>query len=171
MAFLRNTWYVAMWSEQLAIGDVVSRTICDEPVAIFRKGDGGIAAIADQCSHRFAPLSKGNLCDDSTKLECAYHGLQFDETGHCVHNPHGSGRIPQTLHVRAFPVVERHSIVWIWMGERAANPDLIPDFSHLDDGAPGIVSKRDMMVIDVDYRLMVDNLLDLSELPSRRTAR
>ncbi|MEO6570654.1 MAG: aromatic ring-hydroxylating dioxygenase subunit alpha, partial [Ilumatobacteraceae bacterium] len=40
----------------------------------------------------------------------------------------------------------------------------IPDFSHLDDDAPGIVSKRDWMIIDVDYRLMADNLLDLSHV-------
>ena len=50
------------------------------------------------------------------------------------------------------------------MGDEPADAELIPDFSHLDEGAPGIVSKRDWMIIDVDYRLMADNLLDLSHV-------
>jgi phenylpropionate dioxygenase-like ring-hydroxylating dioxygenase large terminal subunit len=162
MSFLKNTWYVAMWNIDLAEGAIVSRTIIGEPLAFFRQPDGLIAAIADQCAHRFAPLSQGKICDDGKALECAYHGLQYNAEGECVHNPHGTGRIPSSLHIRSFPVVVKHSIVWIWMGDRAADESAIPDFSHLDDDAPGIVSKRDMMVMDVDYRLMVDNLLDLS---------
>ena len=31
-----------------------------------------------------------------------------------------------------------------------------------DAGAPGVLSKRDSMVMDVDYQLVIDNLLDLS---------
>ncbi len=162
MTFLRNTWYVAMWGQDLDIGQIEQREICNELIAVFRKSDGTVAAIADQCSHRFAPLSRGTVCGDH--VECPYHGLQFADDGQCVVNPHGSGRITPQLHVRTYPVVERHTLLWIWMGEQPADPDLIPDFSHLDDGAPGIVSKRDWMTIDVDYRLMADNLLDLSHV-------
>ncbi len=162
MTFLRNTWYVAMWAEDLEPGQLTSRTICDEPIAVFRKSDGTPAAIADQCAHRFAPLSKGKVCGD--KVECAYHGLQFNENGQCVTNPHGTGRIPVALHIRAYPVVEKHTMLWIWMGDAPSDPESIPDFSHLDEDAPGVVSKRDWMDIDVDYRLMADNLLDLSHV-------
>ncbi len=162
MAFLRNTWYVAMWGHDLDIGQIEQRMICSEPIAIYRKSDGNVAAIADQCSHRFAPLSRGTVCGDH--VQCPYHGLQFADDGHCVVNPHGSGRITPQLHIRSYPVVERHTLLWVWMGEQPADPELIPDFSHLDEGAPGIVSKRDWMIIDVDYRLMADNLLDLSHV-------
>jgi vanillate O-demethylase monooxygenase subunit len=160
MTFLRNTWYVAMWAHDLELGSVVPRTILDEPVALFRRHDGTVAAIEDQCSHRFAPLSRGRVCGEH--LQCPYHGLEFDADGRCVVNPHGSGRITPQLHVRSYPVVERHTLLWIWMGDQPADSDLIPDFSHLDEDAPGIVSKRDWMILDVDYRLMADNLLDLS---------
>jgi vanillate O-demethylase monooxygenase subunit len=41
---------------------------------------------------------------------------------------HGDGTIPKAAHVKAYPVVERHLAVWIWMGDPvSANPDLIPD--------------------------------------------
>jgi phenylpropionate dioxygenase-like ring-hydroxylating dioxygenase large terminal subunit len=160
--FLRSAWYVAMWGDDLELGQVVPRTICGEPIALFRQHDGTVAAITDQCAHRFAPLSAGKVCGD--KLECPYHGLQFDATGQCVVNPHGSGRITPALHLRSYPVVERHTLLWVWMGDDEADADLIPDFSHLDEDAPGIFSHRDWMVIDVDYRLMADNLLDLSHV-------
>ncbi len=160
MAFLRNTWYVAMWAGELELGSVQSRTILGEPIALFRQHDGSVAAITDQCSHRFAPLSQGTVC--GTHLRCPYHGLEFDAGGQCVVNPHGSGRIAPALHLAAYPVVERHTLLWVWMGDQPADADLIPDFSHLDEGASGVVSKRDSMILDVDYRLMSDNLLDLS---------
>lgn len=129
---------------------------------LFRRLDGEAAAIADQCAHRFAPLSRGKLCGEH--VECPYHGLRYDHAGTCVENPHGSGRIPSALHITSYPVVERHTLAWIWIGDDYADPDLIPDFSHLDEGAPGVVSKRDWMELDVDYRLMSDNLLDLSHV-------
>lgn len=162
MTFLRNTWYVAMWGTDLDIGQVVQRTILDEPIAIYRKSDGTVAAITDQCAHRFAPLSQGTVCGD--RIQCPYHGLQYGPDGSCEHNPHGSGRITPQLRLRSYPVVERHTLLWIWMGDQEPTPDTIPDFSHLDEDAPGIVSKRDWMIIDVDYRLMADNLLDLSHV-------
>jgi phenylpropionate dioxygenase-like ring-hydroxylating dioxygenase large terminal subunit len=162
MTFLRNTWYVAMWATDLEIGQVVQRTILGEPIAIYRKSDGTVAAITDQCAHRFAPLSQGTVCGD--RLQCPYHGLQYGPDGACELNPHGSGRITPQLHLRAYPLVERHTLLWIWMGDAEPTPDTIPDFSHLDEDAPGIVSKRDWMIIDVDYRLMADNLLDLSHV-------
>ena len=104
----------------------------------------------------------GQLCDGAASVECPYHGLRFGIDGACVLNPHGSGRIPATLAVRSYPVVERHTMVWIWMGTDEADLDLIPDFSYLDPGTPGVLSKRDWLEMDVDYQLVIDNLLDLS---------
>ena len=162
MEYLRNAWYVAAWAETLEPGQAISRTICDEPVAIYRRHDGAVAGLADQCPHRFAPLSMGQVCEGSNNLECPYHGLQFDETGDCVVNPHGTGRIPAALKVRSYPVVESHTLLWVWMGYDEPDVSLIPDFSYLDPGAPGTASKRDWITLEADYRLVVDNLMDLS---------
>ena len=35
-------------------------------------------------------------------IECPYHGLRFDRTGQCVHNPHGDGRIPSAARVTRY---------------------------------------------------------------------
>ena len=123
MEFLRNTWYVAMWSQDLKAGELVGRTYLNEPVVMFRDPDGRVNAMEDVCPHRLAPLSMGKLVCEGKHIRCAYHGLEFDGSGQCVVNPHASGRIPKNSSVRSYPVVEKHSLIWIWMGDE--QPDAI----------------------------------------------
>jgi phenylpropionate dioxygenase-like ring-hydroxylating dioxygenase large terminal subunit len=159
--FLRNTWYAALWSVELAEGALFSRTILGEPLVFFRRSDGTVAAIADRCPHRFAPLSRGKLLED--RIRCGYHGLEVDGTGRCVYNPHGNHHIPPAAAVESYRVVERHSVLWIWMGEREPDFDAIPPFFEYDDAVPPLyVGRRDYLMIEANYELIVDNLLDLS---------
>ena len=160
MDFVRNAWYVVMWSQDLKAGELVGRTLLNEPVVIFRDPEGKVNAMEDVCPHRLAPLSMGKLVADGRHIRCAYHGLEFNGAGKCAHNPHASGRIPKNSDVRPYTVVEKHSLVWIWMGERAADPSIIPYFPLLDGGHQ--VSKRDWMKMEANYQLIVDNLLDVS---------
>ena len=124
--FLRNTWYVAMWSQDLKPGELQQRLILDEAIVLFRNASGQVAALLDRCPHRFVPLSLGKVCEGNS-VQCPYHGLAFDATGVCVRNPNADGRIPPALRVRRFPVVERHGAIWVWMGDPAkADRALIP---------------------------------------------
>ena len=59
MSYLRNTWYVAGWDEELGGDKLLSRRILDEPLVHFRDGRGVPQALTDRCPHRFAPLSLG----------------------------------------------------------------------------------------------------------------
>ncbi len=164
MAFLRNTWYVATWAQELERGKLLARRFLNEPIVLFRKRDNSIAALEDVCPHRYAPLSMGKIVDGD-RVQCAYHGLEFDGSGHCVHNPHGAGRIPAAARTRSYPACEKHSLIWIWMGDAgAADPATIPDFSFLDPDSGRSVSKRDWLLMDAGYELIVDNLLDLSHV-------
>jgi phenylpropionate dioxygenase-like ring-hydroxylating dioxygenase large terminal subunit len=162
--YVRETWYVAFWSADIAPGALYARTLLDTPLVFFRTATGDVAALDDTCPHRFAPLSKGSIAGDGT-IECGYHGLRFNGAGACVHNPHGNHNIPEAARVRSYPVIERHSIAWIWMGSGAAKPDAIPDYGIFDAADPVHVSKRDRMVIHAGYHLITDNLLDLSHVP------
>ncbi|NNM72815.1 aromatic ring-hydroxylating dioxygenase subunit alpha [Enterovirga aerilata] len=161
MSFLRNTWYVALWSQDLEAGKLVSRTFLNEPIVMFRREDGSPAAIADACAHRFAPLSMGKIVHGD-RVRCPYHALEFDGSGACVHNPHGNGRIPPAMKVRSYPLHEKHSLIWIWMGDKEADPALIPDFRLLDPDSGRLVSKRDWILMEASWELITDNLLDLS---------
>ena len=157
--FLRNCWYVAAWDHELEDG-FLARTILDEPVVLFRGADGAPRALEDRCCHRSMPLSRGRLLEDS--VQCGYHGLEFAFDGRCVKVP-GQSTIPPGARVRAWPVVERWRWVWIWMGDPdAADPGLIPDYHWNDD--PEWTSYGDVYHVAGDYRLMNDNLLDLSHI-------
>lgn len=159
--FVRNVWYAAMWSTDLAVGALVPRTIVEEPLVFFRRVDGAAVAIGDLCPHRFAPLHRGALLPGD-RVRCGYHGLEFDATGRCAHNPHGAGKIPAGAAVFAYPVIERHAIVWVWMGDRTPDPERIPDFSILDGVPDALVGRRLTLTFEANYQLIADNLLDLS---------
>ncbi len=159
-AFLKNTWYVAAWSHEIAADGMVARTIIGVPLLFWRDAGGTVVALDDRCCHRAAPLSKGRREGDN--IRCMYHGLLFDKSGKCVEIP-SQEFIPPAAKVRAYPVVERFKWVWIWMGEPdKADPSLIPDTHYLDDagwrGTPGY------MHYAANYLLITDNLLDFSHL-------
>jgi phenylpropionate dioxygenase-like ring-hydroxylating dioxygenase large terminal subunit len=159
--FVRNTWYVAAWSHEVAPEGLFSRVITGIPVVMYRKEDGSVIALEDRCCHRGAPLSVGRREGDC--IRCMYHGLKFDSAGACVEAP-AQQRIPPRAKVRSFPVVERHRWIWIWMGDPdLANPDAIPDTHWLDD--PEWRSLPGYIHYDVNYLLICDNLLDFSHLP------
>lgn len=156
--YLLNTWYQAGFSAELTASDRLARTICEIPLVIVRGADGALTALFDRCPHRFAPLSAGRLEDG--KIICGYHGLGFGADGKCVHNPHGP--IVSALAVRAFPVVERHTIVWVWLGDPdRADPALIPDLSYIDE-TPPLARIAGYLPTTTNYQLLSDNILDLS---------
>lgn len=161
--FLRNSWYVAMFSSHLVDGQLMHRTILNEPILFYRKEDGGVAAIADRCSHRLVPLSMGKLLPGD-RVQCIYHGLEYGADGRCVKNPHGSGKVSNASHVRSFPVEERHSLIWIWMGDKPSEPDKIPDYSCLDNREELHVTRPGYLRVEAHYELVIDNLLDLSHI-------
>ena len=161
MEYLRNAWYVAAWSEELTSGRLLARTLLDEPLVLFRTLDGVAAALFDRCPHRFAPLSRGRLKGDV--IECGYHGLCFDRTGACAHNPHNPGHVPPRARVQSRPLLERQGIVWIWMGDaNKVDAAMVPDFPLLSDDARDWHTVRGYLLSPANYQLSIDNLLDLT---------
>lgn len=157
MSFVRNQWYVAAYSAEVG-QELLGRTICAEPVVLYRTSDGRVAALADRCVHRRFPLSDSNLVGD--EIVCRYHGFTYGPDGRCTAVP-GQRRIPRTARVAAYPVAEQDSFVWIWIGEPdRANQALIPRAPWLAD--PGYATVCGMEPLAARYSLLVDNLLDLS---------
>jgi phenylpropionate dioxygenase-like ring-hydroxylating dioxygenase large terminal subunit len=162
--FLRNAWYVAGWASELTPGALLARTLLGEPIVIGRDESGQPFALTDRCPHAFAPMSAGRVLPGN-RLQCPYHGLEFDLSGACVRNPHGNGNIPPSALLQKFPVVEKHTILWCWMGDRPADEGRIPDFSCLDGVDEKYRAAEDLLIIDASSELIVNNLLDLSHSP------
>lgn len=158
MTFLKQVWYASAWGDDIEPGAPLARTIAGEPLLFWRTRGGQLHALLDRCPHRHAPLSLGQI--DEEGVRCGYHGLKFDGCGACIDNPHGA--IVSALAVRSYPVVERHKLVWLWMGTAdAADPAEIPDLSFVDRTLPTAFSKG-YLPTAADHRLLQDNILDLS---------
>lgn len=159
--YLMNVWYAAALSSEVGPEALFHRKILDVSVMIYRKQDGTPIAMHDRCPHRFAPLHLGKRHGD--EVSCPYHALRFDCSGACTHNPHGTGHIPKAAVVRTFPLIEKYGFLWIWMGDEAPDPALLPDYGELDNGHPNAVGYT-YMHMPVNYELIIDNVMDLSHI-------
>jgi phenylpropionate dioxygenase-like ring-hydroxylating dioxygenase large terminal subunit len=158
--FLRNCWYVAIFSHELG-RSLHPFKLLGEKVVLYRRADGTPVALEDACPHRKLPLSMGRLKGD--EVECGYHGLTFDCTGTCTRVP-GAEKVPHVAKVRAYPLVERYGMIWIWMGEASlADPSKVFAVEHWDNPQWGR-TKGDSMQAACDYRYVTDNLLDPSHV-------
>lgn len=156
--FIRNAWYIVAWSQDVT-DRPVSITVLNDPLVVFRGADGSVGILYDVCPHRAVPLSLGTVSNGN--IVCPYHGIELDIAGICRKNPHVPGP-PERLRGRAFPAVERHGMIWVWPGEAAlADPGLIPDYSWFDTPAQ-FTTRRGYTHIAADYRLVIDNLMDLA---------
>lgn len=159
--YLKRAWYVAALSREVDESQLFRRRILGTSVLIYRDAQGQPVALHDRCAHRFAPLSMGSRVGD--EVACPYHGLRFDARGHCTHNPHGRQQLPKGQVVRSFSLIERHGFIWIWMAQEEADPALLPDFSPLDEGHANAIGHT-YMCLPVDYRMILDNVMDLSHV-------
>lgn len=154
--FPKNTWYVACISDELT-EKPLGRQICGEKIVFYRDENARVVALEDFCPHRGAPLSLGFV--ENGKLVCGYHGLKMGSDGKTDSMP--KQRVRGFPCVRAFPVEERHGYIWVWTGDDSlANPDDIPELEWANNPAWGFGGG--LYHIKCDYRLMIDNLMDLT---------
>ena len=155
--FPRNYWYVAAWDHEVRRQELFRRTLCNQPVVLYRRENGDPVALEDRCPHRLLPLSMGRRVGDD--IQCGYHGMTFDGTGKCVRVP-GQDTIPPQAYVESYPVHERHDIVWVWMGARElANADNIFDMPEFT--APGWDAHQGgQLHLGSHYLNVAENLVD-----------
>ena len=134
----------------------------NEPIVLYRKADGAVAAIEDRCAHRFAPLSMGKIVGGD-RIQCPYHGLEYDGTGACVRNPHGTKNIPSRARVKSYPVIEKHKAIWVWMGDAAGRRQQNSRLRRARQRA-GAAHHQARLASSSrpTIELIIDNLLDLS---------
>ncbi|MGC4091310.1 MAG: aromatic ring-hydroxylating dioxygenase subunit alpha [Polyangiaceae bacterium] len=113
VARLARYWYVAATSASLGRRPL-ARTLLGTPLVLFRDNDGHAHALLDRCPHRNVPLSLGRVAGNG-RLECAYHGWQFDGQGQCRSVP---GLIedgaPRERRCPRAHVREQDGLVWVY---------------------------------------------------------
>ena len=158
--FIQNCWYVAGWSKDVG-RDLLGRILLNEYVVLYRSENGKPVALENRCPHRNLPLSEGKLIGN--EIECGYHGLVFNDQGKCVHLP-GSETVPEWAKVKCYPVTESNGWVFYWPGDPAlADEALIPKYPKQNENEEW-VRAQGQTYVKAGYRLVLDNLLDLSHL-------
>ncbi|VAI50591.1 unnamed protein product [Triticum turgidum subsp. durum] len=114
--------------------------------------------------HRLAKLSEGQLVDG--KLECLYHGWQFDGEGKCVKIPQlpEGAKIPRNACARNYEVRDSQGVVWVWMSP-ATPPDAkkLPWFEPY--ARPGFTDLSTVHELPYDHSILLENLMDPAHVP------
>lgn len=156
--WIRNAWYVAGWDAEIDSAPL-ARTICGTPMVFYRRLDRSVVAMRDACPHRLLPLSMGLREGDS--LRCRYHGLKLGPDGAAEEMPLKNDPVNRSICVETFVTHERHRFVWVWVGDKEkADAALIPDLWPCS--APDWTFDGGYYHVASDYRLAIDNLMDLT---------
>lgn len=154
--FPKNAWYVACTADEVQ-GKPLGRKICGESMVFYRGPEGKVTALEDFCPHRGAPLSLGSVVDG--KLTCGYHGLEMGCDGKTVAMP--GQRVGGFPAIRAFAAVERYGFIWVWPGDIAqADESKLHHLGWAEN--PAWAYGGGLFHINCGYRLMIDNLMDLT---------
>ena len=159
----KNCWYPVTFLQDLPENRLYSFSLYDEPLVLFRQ-NGKLSCLTDRCPHRAAKLSDGQIIDG--KIECSYHGWQFDTNGECLHIPQlpADAKIPANACVQSFKVIERQGLVWMWRGEaETADDKRIPIIPDLDK--PGFVCSDYMSDRPYDQTYFLENIIDPAHFP------
>lgn len=170
--FLTDLWYFVTQSAALKHGALQRFYLANEPILLARSRTGALFALRDICPHRAAPFSAGKLIDTAageTRIECPYHGWQFDTDGACRAIPalvEGQAVDIGRIRVRRYPVLERDGLVFVYLGSGPRDDgkpvDQPPAFPGLVGGRPKII---DHMDFDTHIDHAVVGLMDPTHAP------
>lgn len=122
---LRKFWYCVAPSTKIT-DKPFGFVLLNEPVALWRDGEGRVHAVKDRCLHRTAKLSLGYV--ENGNIVCPYHGWTFNGSGQCVKVPQDVEDKPNPFGVPGYRCVEKYNHVWVALEEPIYDIPEIPEF-------------------------------------------
>ncbi len=150
---LKNHWYPALFSHEIADGDVKGIQIAGVPILLRRAG-GTVYALLDRCVHRGVKLSLHPTCLTEDTVSCWYHGFTYGlEDGKLVSIVAApEDALIGKVRLRTFPVKEFKGIVFVFVGDRDYRPP--PLFEDLPPVIAGDYEWRAAHPLDEDTALL-----------------
>jgi phenylpropionate dioxygenase-like ring-hydroxylating dioxygenase large terminal subunit len=144
---IKNYWYLVCPASEVK-DKIVSKTLQNQKIIIYRDNKGTLAALENRCCHRNVQLSLGYLREGN--VVCAYHGWEYNTQGKCVLIPSQlpENKIPPTAKIKSYPVMEFNRWVWVFLGdpEKSAGvkPLNIPEMNQWDFTYKAYTFKADL---------------------------
>ena len=130
--------------------------------------------VDNACSHRLAPLSEGRIDPATRRLECSYHGWQF-EKGQCVRIPQVDNETLATAvqnprcHVPHYPVQVHKNIIfaWPWPDSDPLDPQNAETWKWPEGLLEGVPANYSTYTRDLPYgwTTLVENIVDPAHVP------
>jgi carbazole 1,9a-dioxygenase terminal dioxygenase component len=133
---LRNCWYPAVFSKELADAGFLCVQLLGEPILLARAA-GRIYAVADRCLHKGARFSGRPDCHAPGTVTCFYHGFTCDLATGKLADILTSPEEPiiGKIGLRTYPVQEAQGLVFVFVGDR--EPGTLEN-----DVPPGLLRKN-----------------------------
>jgi phenylpropionate dioxygenase-like ring-hydroxylating dioxygenase large terminal subunit len=160
---LDQFWHpVAPITELPADGAPLKVELLGKPWVLVTLGQR-LVALWDRCPHRLVPLSQGTVVGD--RLQCRYHGYEFDADGSCRLIPAlGDVTPPAHLGVPRAHVRTAFGLIWLCAADEPAPfPfDSSGEWPYLDPDLDAFIAGP--FDTPVSAGLLTDNFLDVTHL-------
>jgi len=150
-----NHWYVVARSTEVQT-QPLGVILWNHPIVLYRDDKGTVHALEDRCPHRQVKLSHGQVKGD--RLECGYHGWQFESSGECATVPYlaANQKLPNCK-IRNYSVREQDGFIWLFPGDAVpSQPMGIPEWEHLN-----YIATVSTIECNAHYSYLIENLMDM----------
>ena len=152
---IHDEWFPVANAAQVEAGSMHPFELLDQRYVLLCDSAGSVHVTVDTCPHRGAQLSLGTF--DGQRLQCAYHGWEFEAAGRCVYQPaHPERTPPQSAALQPVAVREQYGLWWVCSG---SSPRNIPTFAAFAEnrGASLVI---DAARVESSGPRIVENFLD-----------
>lgn len=116
---MQNQWQAIAISDQIKTDQAYTIWLMNKPWVLFRDTKGKAVLLDDTCPHRFASLSKGKIIQG--KIQCPYHGWQFNQEGLCTRVPGLKNLSCEKPILASQAVIENGGLIWASANESEFN--------------------------------------------------
>ena len=152
-----NHWYVVAQSSELT-DTPLGVVLWHQRIVLYRAG-ATVYGLEDRCPHRQVRLSHGQV--QGNRLECVYHGWQFDSAGACVEVPYlnQKQKLPN-CRLRTYPVKEQDGFIWLFPGDVAQADSVpimgVPEWDHIN-----YIASYTTIDTRSHFSFLIENLMDM----------
>ena len=157
-------WYVACYSDEIAVGEAKPLRFFSRDLAIWRGEDGKVRIMDAYCKHLGAHMGHGGKVHGNL-LECPFHAWRYDgEEGAVKDIPYAKAIPPQVKRkcTRTWHVEEANNFVWMWYHPDDVAPmwalDHYPEATDPDWTA----YDRYDWIVEAPLQFLTENVADLA---------